>query len=220
MSVEVEIERSVSGPIAEIDRALDPWSIDRKLRGVSIDQIVSVFQEAESLGKRAWIAMAICCGVAQERAGRGDRILEKLAKSFSYDRSRIVRLARAYREVIKPRLEAQGANAQFPLVERGWYETAAENAKRLGIDPLVLLEDAETKAVDNPAFTQRRWRSELGLTQTRGGIGAALKTISELDESSLDDFCQESENVELLKSVERLIHEYMGWRNRKDAAKN
>jgi len=220
MAGEVEIEQAVSGPIAEIDRALDPWSIDRKLRRVSIDQIVSVFQEAESLGKRAWIAMAICCGVAQERAGRGDRILEKLARSFSYDRSRIVRLARAYREVIKPRLEAQGANAQFPLVERGWYETAAENAKRLGVAPLELLEDAETKAIDNPAFTQRRWRSELGLTQTRGGIGSALKTISELDAPALDDFCQDEKNVDLLADVQRIIHEYMGLRRISGGAKD
>ena len=175
-----EVVGEVVGPIAEIDRALDPWGIEKKLREVPVEEIISVFYEAESLGKRAWIAMAICCGVAQERAGRGDAVMEKLAKAFSYDKSRIVRLARAYRDVIKPRLAQQGPNAQFPLVERGWYETAAENAKRLGVEPLELLEDAEVKVVDNPSFTQRRWRSELGLTQTKTGLISALRTLAEV----------------------------------------
>jgi hypothetical protein len=195
----------VSDPIAEIDRALDPWRMDRKLREVSVDEIVSVFYEAESLGKRAWIAMAICCGVAQERAGRGDGMMEKLAKAFSYDKSRIVRLARAYRDVIKPRLEQQGSNAQFPLVERGWYETAAENAKRLGVDPLELLEDAESKSVDNPHFTQRRWRSELGLTQTKSGLIAAMKTLSEVDRSDIDRLARSEDTKELVGKLQSLF---------------
>ena len=188
----------VTDPISALDRALDPWMIDKRLREVSVDEIVSVFYEAESLGKRAWIAMAICCGVAQERAGRGDGMMEKLAKVFSYDKSRVVRLARAYREVIKPRLEMQGSNAQFPLVERGWYETAAENAKRLGREPLALLEDAESKVVDNPRYTQRRWRSELGLTQTTSGIAAALKSLSEVDGPILELFAVSEDNRRLL----------------------
>ena len=200
-----DLVAEVSDPIAEIDRALDPWAIDRKLREVSVDEIVSVFYEAESLGKRAWIAMAICCGVAQERAGRGDGMMAKLAKVFSYDKSRIVRLARAYRDVIKPRLQQQGANAQFPLVERGWYETAAENAKRLGIDPLELLEDAESKSIDNPHFTQRRWRSELGLTQTKSGLVAAMKTLSEVQVSDIDRLAKSPDTSELVSRLRELF---------------
>lgn len=200
-----ELIEDVSGPIAEIDRALDPWGIDRKLREVPVEEIINVFYEAESLGKRAWIAMAICCGVAQERSGRGDAVMDKLAKAFSYDKSRIVRLARAYREVIKPRLAQQGANAQFPLVERGWYETAAENAKRLGVEPLALLEDAESKAIDNPHFTQRRWRSELGLTQTKSGLISALRTISEVEPDDIRKLATEKDLQELVERVHAIL---------------
>lgn len=202
------VEKTVAQPIAAMDRALDPFWIHTQMRTVPIGDIVGVFQEAESLGKQAWIAMAICCGVAQERAGRGDKILAKLARTFSYDKSRIVRLARAYREVIKPRLLAQGSNAQFPLAERGWYETSAENAVRLDRSPLDLLEEAESRVIDNPAYTQRRWRSDLGLMQTAGGIGAALKSLSELDDAAMRSFCEKSENRDLVQRVVQIIGKF------------
>lgn len=201
----MDIEKEITGPISEIDRALDPFAMDRRLREVPIDDILSVFAEANSLGKRAWMGMAIACGVAQERSGRGDGVLTQLARSLGYDRSRVVRLARAYRDVISPRLKAQGPAAEFPLAEKGWYETAAESASRLGIDPLALLEDAEAKAIDNPNFTQRVWKSQLGITQSKGSIGVALKNISELETSQLLEFCAEEGNLALLGKVEDLI---------------
>lgn len=132
--------------------------------------------DVQSFGPRGWMLMGAIIWHVQDGAPRGSGILDKAAETFGMHRGRAGIHAQIYREILRPRLLREGAQAEWPLVEKTWYEYAVRLASGLGKEPLELLEDAERQREVNPKLSAKKWRSSLG--------GAVGKPIGLLEEAS------------------------------------
>lgn len=191
------------------DRLLDPCAMDRDLRGADIQTISVVFERARSRGQRAWMTMAVCVGHAQAQAGRGDAVIERMADLFGLHRSRIARLGRIYREALLPRLEAE-ETPRFPLAEQAWYEIATEAALPLGRSASDLLAEAERRKREDPRYSTRRWKLDLGITSADPDStklrGLLLRLIG-VEDDVVEEFAQQGldGNRELLQAASRIL---------------
>lgn len=165
---------------AEIERLLDPARISGLLANATIEELGLFFAQARELGARAWMAMSVCVGIAQERAGRGDDVLGQLSQVFGLHRSRIARLGRIYRELLRERVEQQGEAATFLLPEQSWYEVAVEAGPILSRSPDDLLADAEHRKMQDPRYSIRRWKDDLGLDRDDDSLDGELRKIIEM----------------------------------------
>ncbi len=191
------------------DRLLDPVAVSRLLHGADLGQIAAIFAKARARGQRAWMTMAVCVGEAQDAAGRGDAIIERMASLFGLHRSRIARLGRIYREALRPRLTA-GAPASFPLAEQAWYEIATEAAGPLGRSVLDLLREAEDRKRLDPRYSTRRWKADLGIaspTSTTGQLGALLVRLAGIEDDAVEEFARgdTDRNRDLLEAAALVI---------------
>lgn len=165
---------------AEIERLLDPVRISTMLKDATIEELGVFFVQARDMGARAWMAMSVCVGLAQERAGRGDDVLGQLSQVFGLHRSRIARLGRIYRELLRERVEQQGDAATWLLPEQSWYEVAVEAAPILSRSPDDLLADAEHRKIEDPRYSIRRWKSDIGLTADDDSLDGETRKIIDL----------------------------------------
>ena len=131
------------------------------------------------------MAMAICVGLAQEKAGRGDDVLGHLSKIFGLHRSRVARLGRIYREILRGRISNSGDAATFVLPEQGWYEIAVEAAAQAQRSPEELLQSAEDQKLTDPRYSTRQFRQDLGLIPEEDSMGRLRSLLSRL--SAIDD---------------------------------
>ena len=152
-------EIDVITALSNADRTIDPENIYRSLVQANNDVVAGAFQEARSLGQRAWIAMAICVGIAQERAGTSEQSLKDLASMFKMHRSRVNRFGRIYSEIIKPRIEND--DFSFAIGEVSFYEIAVDAAHRTGKPALELIERAEDHKLSDSSYSTRNFRDEL-----------------------------------------------------------
>lgn len=191
------------------DPLLDPFAVSRLLRGADLERIAQVFEQARARGQRAWMTMAVCVGEAQEAAGRGDAVIERMASLFGLHRSRIARLGRIYREALRPRLAA-GPPASFPLAEQAWYEIATEAAGPLGRDVLDLLGEAEERKRTDPRYSTRRWKADLGIAPSSaasGQLGALLVRLAGIEDDAVEEFARGDvdRNRDLLEAAALVI---------------
>jgi PAS domain S-box-containing protein len=191
------------------DRLLDPVAVDRHLQGADLAAIATVFERARGRGQRAWMTMAVCVGRAQAQGGRGDAVIERMADIFHLHRSRIARLGRIYREVIRPRLESSSAPS-FSLAEQAWYEIATEASGPLGRSTIDLLAEAEERKRADPRYSTRRWKSDLGITAADAGsvkLRGLLVRLVGVEDDAVEEFAQgdADQNTELLLAAARVI---------------
>lgn len=152
-------EPDVITTLSLIDRSIEPEAIYKSLINESNDTIAGAFQEARSVGQRAWIAMCICVGIAQQRLGVEDQHLKDLSNLFQMHRSRINRFGRIYRDIIKPRID--DGNFNFAIGEVSFYEIAVDASHRTGKPALELIEHAEDQKMSDSSYSTRKFRDEL-----------------------------------------------------------
>lgn len=156
-------EVPVSPAVAALERletALHPARVDEVVAQATDDDLQLLYLQARMLGRLSWLTMAIVAGHALDRAEKGQLTVTAVAESFGVHKSEISRAAKVYRRIIKPRLEAQGADARFTIDGRTYYEVAIEAADHSGEDVLVLIERAEDHLA-NGGYSVRRYRQDL-----------------------------------------------------------
>ncbi|MFP6663783.1 MAG: hypothetical protein VCC00_06260 [Deltaproteobacteria bacterium] len=140
---------------------LNPHALWRELDGARPEALERAFDEAHSFGSSGGVAMIVCVGLAQTRSEPGG--LKRPVVKFGIHRSTLARLARAWREIIHPRLLREGTKARFPLGGQEWYRVACEAAKSVGRSALELLEEAERSRAADAQYSVNRWKSDLSL---------------------------------------------------------
>lgn len=169
---------------AAAERLFQPARVADLLKDATVEELGCYFQQARELGSRAWMAMAVCVGLAQEKSTWGDDTLGQLSTLFGLHRSRIARLGRIYRELLRDRIQREGEAATFLLPEMSWYEVAVETSPQVSRSPDDLLAEAEDRKMEDPRYSIRRWKDDLGLEREDGSleseIRAAIKHLMEI----------------------------------------
>lgn len=182
---------------AEHERAIDPVAVDRQLAEASVDECRRVFDSLRVCAANYLVGTAICVGRAIEAAGYGDRAGDELARAWDVSRSTIYRLAKVYREIVRPRLDAQGANAAFILDESTFYVVAVEQAPKLSRPAIELLEYAEDQRTANKSYSIRDFKDDIaaeiggdqGSTSSEAPkIDRLLGRIAKVEDSDIDDW--------------------------------
>jgi len=162
---------------ATVERLLSPAHVVDLLQDATLEELAAFFAQARDMGSRAWMAMAVCVGLAQERSTYGDDALGQLSQLFGLHRSRIARLGRIYRELLRERITHEGDAATFVLSEQSWYEVAVEAAPIVRRSPDELLADAEARKLDDSRYSIRRWKDDLGLDGDDSLDGEAKRVL-------------------------------------------
>lgn len=163
---------------ATAERLMHPAKVDEMLEGRTVEELGAFFRSARDLGARAWMSMAIAVGHAQASSDYGDGALDTLSQHFGLHRSRIARLGKIYREIIKPRIEESGDAATFPIGEQSFFEVACEAAPIVARSPVEILAEAEDAKAEDPRYSVRRMREDLGLVEDDTVAGDAKKTLA------------------------------------------
>lgn len=145
---------------------LQTAALEADLRRLSNEGLTEAFKYLRDAGKKSFLGMAICVGIAQERAQRGDNILDELSNALGKHRSRIAVLGQVYRMLIKPRLALQEGEVDFPLDEQVYYESAVRFAGRNAMgnaSALDLLAMAEDAKLSDPSFSGRAFVEAVAL---------------------------------------------------------
>jgi hypothetical protein len=177
----VALEPIALTQIASADRAIDPVKLCRSLQDADIEVLGAAFREAKSVGQRAWMAMTIAIGIAVERLPDEKRAVLQLSRSFEMHRSRLSRLSRIYRDIIKPRIKERGS-ADFFLGEMSFYIAAVDSAKRTGMSALELIEFAEEKKILDSRYSTRQFKDDiLGRNVPDGAVSLGRQLADCLD---------------------------------------
>lgn len=165
--------------VATLTNALTPAEIVKTVDGIQeFDPLKVYFDRAGEVALSAILLRAITAGRAHALAGRGEGIMKKLAEALGISERQAERYVRIDREIVRPRLARDGANAQFYLEEKAWFDIACEAAPVVQIPAVELLEQAEEKKAADPRFSASKWRKELGLGDSdEGSTGAPDKAI-------------------------------------------
>lgn len=75
----------------------------------------------------------------------------------------MAQLGRIYRQILRPRIEAEGPAVSWPLRGQAWYDSALRLSSALARDPLDLLLQAERCRSEAPRLTAKGWVRMLGL---------------------------------------------------------
>lgn len=153
--------------LERLERALHPARVDEVVGAASDSDLQLLYLQARSLGRLAWVTMAIVAGHALDRADAlvadgGPRTTTGAAVSaaFGVHKSEISRMGKIYRRIIKPRLAALSDEANFPIDGRSYYEVAIEAADFSGHDALDLIARAED-GIAAGGFSVRKYRQAL-----------------------------------------------------------
>jgi hypothetical protein len=184
---------------AEAERAIDPVVVDQQLSGASPDECRRVFDSLRVCAANYLVGTAICVGRAIESAGYGDKAGDELARAWEVSRSTIYRLAKIYREIVRPRLDAQGPDATFVLDESTFYVVAVEQAPKVDRAAIELLEHAEEQRTANKSYSIRDFKddiaAEIGGSPDEGStsseapkVDRLLGKVAKLEDSSIDEW--------------------------------
>ena len=172
--------------VSYVDRVINPVEVKEALGSATVETIAEAFKQVRDVFQGSWMSMAVCVGLAQEKAGPGESVTEELAKMFEMHKSRISRLGKIYREILLPRFEELGKDAKFYLKEISFYEAAADAATRTGEPAIKLLEIAEENKINNPKYSVRKFRDEIKLENNskyeKGAMSLALDFANSLSE--------------------------------------
>ena len=149
--------------VSYVDRMINPVEVKQSLEQASVEVIAEAFKQVRDVFQGSWMSMAVCVGLAQEKAGPGEAVTEELARLFEMHKSRISRLGKIYREILLPRFQEMGPDAKFYLKEISFYEVAADAATRTGESAIKLLEIAEENKINNPKYSVRKFRDEVSV---------------------------------------------------------
>jgi hypothetical protein len=150
--------------LARFDRTLTPAIFDQAARAADDETLIGLWQYAKTVYHASWVAMSICAGIALERSAKtgGTLTMAQLGKAFEVDKSEISRAAKVYRHIVKPRIEAHGVNAAFPIWARTFYELAADAAENTGLSALDLIKEVEDRKANNGGkYTSLDFREDL-----------------------------------------------------------
>jgi len=86
---------------------------------------------------------------------------QQLGEEFNCSPKTVQRLARIFRALIRPRLDAAGDRTRFELAELHFYVISVDASSIVRKEPLALLEVAEAKRRDDPKYTARRFKREV-----------------------------------------------------------
>lgn len=172
--------------VSYVDRIINPIEVKESLSSATVETIAEAFKQVRDVFQGSWMSMAVCVGLAQEKAGPGEAVTEELAKMFEMHKSRISRLGKIYREILLPRFEQMGKDAKFYIKEISFYEAAADAATRTGESAISLLEIAEENKINNPKYSVRKFRDEIKLESgdkySKGAMSLALDFANSLSE--------------------------------------
>ena len=184
---------AVTAPQASGFAALEePAGPIRELEKKSIGELSDTFKRAHLAGVRAWMLMSICVGVGLERSEFGDRAADGLAAKFGCSRGHAFQLAKLYRDLIKPRLDQEGARARFEIAEQLFYRVASKAASVARKPALQLLEYAEQQRERDPKYSALRFRREVyaeaGVNPgtSRRAVMRLLRRLAELPLEGVD----------------------------------
>lgn len=184
--------------LAFFETIINPMQVKDALSGASVGTISEAFKQVRTVFQGSWMSMAVCVGLAQEKAGVGEKVSEELAKVFEMHKSRISRLGKIYREIIVPRFEERGSDAEFFIKEISYYEAAADAATRTGKKAIDLLEHAEEQKILNSKYSVRKFRDDIkeegpdvfqkGLSTLAGEFANKLYEVSSVEDDVLEAF--------------------------------
>ena len=155
-----------------------------RLSTLPTDDILDTARHTIGGGRSAWLTLAACIGITQERARYGDRAVEQIARVIGLHRSRVARLGQIWRAILRGLLDLGHPPA---LIERAWYDTSLELASRRGEDPVRLYLAAENRRRDDPSWTCSAWRRESGLERITNDIADAIRVLVEAQTDDLID---------------------------------
>lgn len=201
--------------LAFFETIINPIQVKDALRGADVATISEAFKQVRTVFQGSWMSMAVCVGLAQEKAGVGEKVSEELAKVFEMHKSRISRLGKIYREIILPRFEERGGNTEFFIKEISYYEAAADAATRTGKRAIDLLEHAEEQKILDSKYSVRKFRDDIkeegpdvfqkGLTTLAGDFANKLFSISEVEDDVIETFLLNLANPKGWKSVAKKV---------------
>jgi N6-adenosine-specific RNA methylase IME4 len=120
--------------------------------GMSNDELISTFHNADDLRHRAWLVQAHCIYEARERGSYGDNAVEAVARGFEITRAAAYELARVW-EAFAPKLLGHPNSVVLP---KSFYVEALEAE-----DPVKWVEHAEDQRAANPFYTVRTFKDEI-----------------------------------------------------------
>lgn len=197
--------------LAFFEKIINPIQVKEALSSASVETISDAFKQVRVVFQGSWMSMAVCVGLAQEKAGVGEKVSDELSRVFEMHKSRISRLGKIYREILLPRFEERGSDAEFFIKEISYYEAAADAATRTGKKAIDLLEHAEEQKILNSKYSVRKFRDEIkeegpdvfskGVNTLAGEFANKLFEVSEVQEDVLDAFIGNLANPKGWKSV-------------------
>lgn len=201
--------------LAFFEKIINPIQVKEALSSASVETISDAFKQVRVVFQGSWMSMAVCVGLAQEKAGVGEKVSDELSKVFEMHKSRISRLGKIYREILLPRFEERGSDAEFFIKEISYYEAAADAATRTGKKAIDLLEYAEEQKILNSKYSVRKFRDEIkeegpdvfskGVNTLAGEFANKLFEVSEVQEDVLDAFIGNLANPKGWKSVVKKV---------------
>lgn len=159
--------------VQNVEDQLAPGKLTTQFNVANLGDLQSCFGNLRRISQQSWMAEAACIGIAHERIGNKRGVISGLAKTFECHRSRISRSSKIYNQIIKPRIEKFGSEAEFLIEERSYYEVACDASERLGTPALELIEVAEENKLNNPSYSLRRFRDDLNKDGKQDDEGAA-----------------------------------------------
>ena len=158
----------VAAAVANVTRQIHPHIVRNAVSGLSPEDIGYAFQSFKELGQASWLALSVCVGVSYEQDGgfKGEGSIQKTCEKLGISRQSGYRLLAIYEGIVKPRLEAEGAQATFPLEEQAYYVVACEAAKKYKRDPLELLHHAEERKAAFASYTSLKFKEDLNFGES------------------------------------------------------
>lgn len=161
----------------QIEKALNPAVVDRIAEDATDDALGVMAQQVRGLARASWTTYCIVCAHLVRRVterGNGKRSrkgMTEVAKLIDAHISDVSRAVQVYERIIKPRVDRDGMEAQFPVNGRTYYELASDAERHSGTPALKYLELAEDRLAAG-RFSVREFRQEL---IDQGAIPAAVR---------------------------------------------
>ena len=198
----------------KIAEALNPAMLDHLLDGANIDILSDGYHEAMAATAKGWITACVCVGRAQEIAEYGENAIGALAEKFDASPTHLKRFGRYYREIVRPRIAKDGANATFALEEQAWYRIAIEYAPEVEKTPSALIVEAEKAKAADPAYTPAQWKAKLSgdegsTASTARSLMRAIGKLAKAEDSEADDIAASLDQAKLVN-----IEEAYSWLDR------
>jgi len=157
----------VAAAVENINSQLDPVLISKAVKGLDADSIGHAFQAFKGLGQRAWIGMSVCFGEVYASSHKSKSgVIKEISAQFGISWQLGYQLLTIYNEIIKPRLDAQGEDAFFPLQEKDYYQAACEYAAKNSQTALEVIELAEEKKGAYGSYTCKKFREDLNFGES------------------------------------------------------